>query len=266
MKVTSESLFHFTDSIENLENILKNKFYLTFCKEEFKLSTQLYSNYLPMISFCDIPLSLAKEQISNYGYYAIGMSKEWGISNRLNPVLYLESNSIIANDINNSRQELTKMNDIIVDVAKTSKFFPKGLIPITDNVTQIVDSYLNTLRFIKNYKGTLIRMEKTYHNYRFYDEREWRYIPEYRDKRVKPSIKYEEYQAYRGDSKEKPLIKTINIQFKAKDIRYLIVNSNSDIPRLIRAIKSSNNLVDNSDEADILATNITTIEQLNNDF
>ena len=79
-------------------------------------------------------------------------------------------------------------------------------------------------------------------------------------------IKYEEYQTYRGDSKEKPLIKTINIEFKAKDIRYLIVNSNSDIPRLIRAIKSSNNLVDNSDEADILATNIITIEQLNNDF
>ena len=56
----------------------------------------------PMISFCDIPLSLAKTQIKSYGKYGIGMSKEWGITNKLNPVVYIESQSLLAFDIQKS--------------------------------------------------------------------------------------------------------------------------------------------------------------------
>jgi hypothetical protein len=69
------------------------------------LATKLYDNYFPMISFCDIPLALAKDQISKYGSYAIGLSKEWGISNQLNPVIYLESNSIIGFVVRMDRAE-----------------------------------------------------------------------------------------------------------------------------------------------------------------
>jgi hypothetical protein len=221
-----------------------------------------------MISFCDIPLSLAKDQILNYGSYAIGMSKEWGIANRLNPVLYVESNSIIASDINNSREEFKKNSTAFQDmITKKGKFIPfKEIKDLVNSLSQATNNWLNTLRFIKNYSGKLIRNKKTFDNYRFYDEREWRYVPEYNDKRIKPSIKDEEYRVYRGDSKAKPLIEAINLEFKAKDIKYLLVKSKEDIPRLIRTIKSTNNLVDNSDEADILATNIITIEQLDSDF
>lgn len=266
MKVTSDSLFHFTNSLQNLENILQNKFYLTYCKEEYYLAEQKYSSYFPMISFCDIPLSLAKDQISKYGNYAIGMSKEWGITNRLNPVLYVEKNSIIANDINNSRKELKSIAESIADVAKNGKFFPKGLLPVVKNVTNAVSNHRNTLRFIKNYRGDLIRGKRKYLNYRFYDEREWRYIPDINEKRVKASIQEKDYIEYRGKTKFKPFVKEINIDFRAPDIKYLIVKSKRDIPKLIRTIKSTKMLVDNSDEADILSTNIITIEQLNNDF
>jgi hypothetical protein len=219
-----------------------------------------------MISFCDIPLSLAKQHISKYGKFAIGLSKEWGITNRLNPVLYIESNSIIANDINNSRKEFSNMSKTLVEHVTSKKFFPKSLVPVLHNIIQTIYTYRNTLRFIKNYQGTLVRGKKKYLNYRFYDEREWRYVPEINDTRIKSYIKDAEYQTYRGTSKAKPFLREINIEFKAKDIKYLIVESNNDIPRLIKAIKSANNLVANSAEADILATKIITIEQLNNDF
>jgi hypothetical protein len=178
-----------------------------------------------MISFCDIPLSLAKEQISKYGGYAIGMSKEWGITNRLNPVLYVEKNSIIANDLNNSRKEFKSIAVSITEIVKNGKFVPKGLLPVVKNVTNAVDNYRNTLRFIKNYRGDLVRGKRKYPNYRFYDEREWRYIPDISDNRIKPSIQEKDYIEYRGKTRSKPLLKEINIDFRAPDIKYLIVKS-----------------------------------------
>jgi hypothetical protein len=70
------------------------------------LAGEGFHGYYPMISFCDLPLSLAKDQFSKYGNYAIGLSKEWGVANKLNPVIYIEQNSGIAHDLKNTRTEI----------------------------------------------------------------------------------------------------------------------------------------------------------------
>lgn len=69
------------------------KIQLTYCHEQYSLDYETHDSYYPMVSFCDIPLSLAKDQIEKYGSYAIGMTKEWGIKNSLNPVVYIEKDS-----------------------------------------------------------------------------------------------------------------------------------------------------------------------------
>src|ERR1017187_10890632 len=48
---------------------------------------------LPMTCFCDIPLSQIADHISFYGDYGIGMSKKWGLTKGLNPILYVNKGS-----------------------------------------------------------------------------------------------------------------------------------------------------------------------------
>jgi hypothetical protein len=99
MPVTSDSLFHFTKSLSALKGILIDKFKLSYCRENYQLDYQEHIGHYPMVTFCDIPLSLARDQIGKYGSYAIGLTKEWGIKNKLNPVVYLEKHSQLTKDI-----------------------------------------------------------------------------------------------------------------------------------------------------------------------
>jgi hypothetical protein len=91
-------------------------------------------------------------------------------------------------------------------------------------------------------------------------------VPALNDNRVKQSLNADQFKKYRGLSRSKPFIENINLPFTSDDIKYLIVKSNKDIPKLIKAIKSIDNLTKNSNGSDILTTKILTIEQLNNDF
>jgi hypothetical protein len=82
--ISSNTLFHFTDKRENLINILENEFRPHFCLENFNFFAH-DMNYregfeiaIPMVCFCDIPLSQARIHMKHYGEYGIGLSKEWG--------------------------------------------------------------------------------------------------------------------------------------------------------------------------------------------
>lgn len=266
--VSADSLFHFTLSLNNIKNILSKKFHLTYCKETIKFIDKTESFYFPMISFCDLPLSLAKEHINKYGCYGIGMSKKWGIEQRLNPVTYIESNSVLANDF---------INFISLGHDTFQVFHKESLKKVIDENTEL-KSFLNSIknksykaynfiRYVKNYKSDLNRKGKQTKNYKFYDEREWRYVPPARnDLNIELQMTEEEYKKYRGTSKQKPLIENFFLDFTANDVEYLIVKSGKDIPDLIRYIKSTEKLYSNSDEADILTTKILTVEQLKKDI
>lgn len=89
-KIYSTSYFHYTSSISKLEGILKEGFNAYYCKEQFKIDKEIKSFYIPMISFCDVPLSYI-QQIT-YGDYAIGMKSSWGNNNSLFPILYFSNN------------------------------------------------------------------------------------------------------------------------------------------------------------------------------
>ena len=86
-RLSANSLFHFTSSFDNIISILKNEFWPNY-NLECLFNSQLEIG-VPMVSFCDIPLSQVKNHSKYYGKYAIGMNKEWGTENSINPVFYL---------------------------------------------------------------------------------------------------------------------------------------------------------------------------------
>ena len=65
-RLSPDSLFHFTPSLDNLLGILDKTFYPRYCYEKFELSRHMTHSIewikkidaaLPMVCFCDIPLS-----------------------------------------------------------------------------------------------------------------------------------------------------------------------------------------------------------------
>ncbi len=93
MTLSTSSIFHFTNDKEKLKGILKTNFKVSYCKETLQFNNEGFIMHIPMVSFCDIPLSKAKNHIKSYGEYGIGLNKSWAVKNGLNPVLYFEIDS-----------------------------------------------------------------------------------------------------------------------------------------------------------------------------
>lgn len=113
--IISSSLIHFTKKLEYLQGIIENGFRYSYCKEEYPkalvynilnkdkpyfnpqnlLAPQKISGsvLIPMVSFCDIPLTRSKVHADKYGYYGVGIDRELArdIYPNLMPVQYVSS-------------------------------------------------------------------------------------------------------------------------------------------------------------------------------
>jgi hypothetical protein len=163
--ISSNTLFHFTNSADSLISIIKNGFYPKFCLEEISVYSVLKDENKeiasPMTCFCDLPLSQIDKHLDFYGKYGIGMSIEWGKSNGLSPILYVHDNSNILNLI----KQLGKRVYNVEPLDESSNLYDNAFVEI-----------IELCSYLKPYKGKMWRTNK-YESKKFYDEREWRYIP-----------------------------------------------------------------------------------------
>lgn len=83
-RISSQTLFNFTDTIEFLIDNLENGFYCHTTFEKLPYGKNGYR--VPMACFCDIPLSLIKEHFNWYGRYGIGIKKSYGRELGVKPV------------------------------------------------------------------------------------------------------------------------------------------------------------------------------------
>lgn len=179
MSVKSNTLFHFTPKMEYLESIIENGFFPRYCQEdrswlrkENPVTGSVYKKAVdalyPMICFCDIPLSKIDEHVKFYGEYGIGMTKEWGIENNLNPVWYISKKvdafpSLISDAIEAHEQLDSKHKDQ----------YQNSTFPVIDNnLFKIAHFVGRTITFVKPISGKMKGEEKA-----FDEESEWRFIP-----------------------------------------------------------------------------------------
>lgn len=259
MKINSNSIFHYTDSPEKIISILKSGFRPSYCKEEIHYGKTYLRYAIPMISFCDIPLTRVTDHVKKYGSYAIGLATEWATKNKLNPVLYIEKNSNLSTGLLKVLDfvQQGEWHNNIEDDEEFMEFY--------DNVFK---GSMNVIYFLKNYKGRLIR-NGTDQDYKFYDEREWRYVPSiaYTDADKYPDIYWEQdFLKLSTDFPKKPHFDKHVVKFTAADIKYLVVENETGISKIMNELRTIDNLYKNQSDYELLLTKFITLKQIEDDF
>lgn len=250
--LSSNTLFHFTDSIEKLFSILINDFYPRYSLEFYSLFFPKSSERaIPMVSFCDIPLSQVSNHSTVYGSYALGLSKSWGIKKNICPVIYVYKNSRISQMYEIIENELL-LNDNI-EISSDSKIA----------ITEIY-------RYLKPYEGRLWRNGKLQNKkVRFYDEKEWRFIPSYKSLhkyRVRGALSKDKYDdnSIRNDENKK--LEVLKLTFQPNDIKYIIVKNEKEILTMLDRVINIKRGKFTYEDVQLLTTRILTMEQILDDF
>jgi hypothetical protein len=269
---SANTLFHFMNKSEYLKSIIINRAIVPrYCMENIEyLNIHIGDISFKEVAilqkcFCDIPFhkltdnfqlngvgeaykSLNDEEKLNlmknnthpdyYGKYSIAFSKSWGENKNLQPVHYLNENSLYT-------VEFTNLFDSVL------------------NVDSIPDEYvsdiLNRLTFIKPIRGIMKRTIKRNNSENisiefcknFHDEKEWRYVP---NPTVLSAAKIERIIANPNILNLRAGIMEINdnltiekyrslwLEYNYDDIRYIIV------PDLHSRIDIINTIMDIPDE------------------
>jgi len=245
--IRTSSLFHYTD-YDILKKIIRTGLFPNYCAEDisFEQNNKQRGELIgvPMVSFCDIPLSRIDEFADRYSFCAIGLHKSWADNKAINPVFYAKDPSTLEafNTMTFIARQLQYKARTLDDTISFSPDF--------SNAEQVGFFYLskalreNTLPlfgYVKKYEGerqitgedgkqsTIIQNN--------YIENEWRYIiPE--SNTVKWLWGEQEYNSWRGDkTKPKPSpskeIKDHTLTFNVDDISFIIVETEEQVKEMI---------------------------------
>lgn len=262
--LSADTLFHFTNKLDILESILTNGFYPKYSLENLESYTQMDLAF-PMVCFCDIPLTQVNTHTSNYGEYAIGLEKTWGMKHNITPILYIHDNALTIRHILTISQELE--NSLKQDSIKHEK------IDSAHPLYPMINSVFNLILCTKPYEGK--QWEKGKRNFgntkiNFYNEREWRYLPTIDStKNIKPIIDSNEFKnSALRELYDKFLIENHKLLFTPTEIKYIIVSKNKEIPDMVEKVESIMKQKYALKDRDIklLITKITSMEQIRKDF
>lgn len=237
MAISSRNFFHFTNQIEYLLDILKNGFWPRYCKEYGWGNKCDFA--IPMVCFCDIPLSQISEHATFYGSWGVGVKPSWvKLHKDFTPVQYI---AISSNEYNFVNRLITTLKNGTID-----------------------DAGIKKLLLAKKVIGTAIGKSGKSSKKKFYDEREWRYVPsslEY-EKLIMPVKKKANFDT--NDCSK--LTEQIKLPIEPEYISYLIIPSERDRPKMIAGLQSIYGAERYKDILHILISRIVSLEQINDDF
>jgi len=253
-KISANTVFHFTN-IDALAGILQNGFYPSYSIEEYLTEDgPPFRLAFPMVCFCDIPLSQIADHIDQYGKYGIGVSKKWAIRKKLNPVLYLEKSSLLW------RRFESVLDQNYKDVVELGKLEVK-----VDSMIRDRDSLMYMFMHTKPYEGFYNRNGEQRYK-RFYDEREWRYVPDL--KRIDRDELFLSQNMLSEDviKKKNAILREHSLTFDPADIQYLILERESERMEMFSMLSELGSEKYGEGEIKILSSRIISAEQIKNDI
>lgn len=285
--INAATLFHFTTSFSTLKKILFSGIRFSYSVEN-PLECTNPGIAIPMVSFCDIPLSKTSRHARKYGAYCIGFNKEFLLelyNPILNPLIYLESNNLIQslNDLFSMQEKAYSqfMNNLL-SFASQPEVQEKAKNMSDEELKRYMNQILDKkgveehskLKFSKQFILGLLKPTYSNKGYCYFDEREWRAF--FMDDQNSPWI-------WDCESLSKKDKKSLNLNIEASDdgfitipndwfhmINYIIVNKESQILPLIHFIKNAKSLFGNDklldDQRLFLISRITSFERLNADI
>lgn len=243
MQARSDSLFHFTKSLDFLKGILQNGFQPRYSLEDTSLFGQVdYIGY-PMVCFCDIPMSRISDHTAFYGEYGIGMTKEWGRKNNLHPLLYAASNGALVR----VASKIFSLTDYQSDDDSKVKSIRH----------ELLHQYFELTPMIKPVSGKMIVggevVEKD-----FSQENEWRYVPDHINLLFKNN--FDELKA-----EENAKMFDRSLRFLPSDVKYIFVKADHEIPAIFDFIQTQLGAFPMND-IKVLISRIVSLETLARDL
>lgn len=254
--ISSDTLFHFTEDFDTVISILKEGFRPHYSLEDLGLyltsivsKENIFGRAFPMVCFCDIPLSQIRDHMKKYGHYGIGLSKAWGISKKVSPVIYTHRKSVIT--------------DIILQIRKDNQGDMGGTKVGNNDKNR---TFLHVLSFIKAYNGLLHKGGDKWENVCFYNEREWRFVPPPTDNLDDFMITQERYSDPSFmDGQNRALGERMRLCFNPPDIKYIIVRHHVQVIQMIEKLEQIGRHY-NSDDKRWISSTVIAAEQIEEDF
>ena len=244
---SANTFFHFVNKFNYLNEMISDKkIYPRYCKESLEyLDLDIKNISVAMKCFCNIPLHMVQAHKKEYGTYCIGLTKEWGLRNNLQPVIYYNQESSFYNSIRksyNAAMQYSSDDDVLADIGEMTNYVFKYMKPV-------IGRDLKTKR-IKD----------------FTDEKEWGYVPEIN------GLDFGEIIVEENVINHQNIIESYNkiikdkgyyLQFDYEDIKYIFVNNDSQRKNMIKRIKK---LDCTQEEKDLLITKICIWKEMEGDF
>jgi hypothetical protein len=246
MRPKSNTLFHFTKSPQTLKHVLRDGFWPRYCLEDVGWLGYSKFEYIayPMVCFCEIPLSRIAEHVDFYGEFGLGLTREWAETQGLNPVFYTARSSQIAKAFR--------------EVSNNASFLTDG-----DKQAAAYSTARYLLAHAKPTSGKMLLNGEPVDKV-FYQESEWRYVPR--------SPKFTDYLG-QSSFEDPGKIEAANqltkmhamLQFSPRDIRYVFVKEDSDIPDMVDFIYTQMRHLIASDQQ-MLMSRVVSLESLRDDL
>ncbi len=265
--INASSLFHFTKEKETLKSILRNGLRYSYSFESIpaqitanvtnptnpNIVEKNYKNNkvgvaIPMISFCDIPITRASTHMRRYGKYMIGLDKklltEW-YKSTINPVLYIHSNNL-----NDAFVDLSKVyaDTYSNEIKQIFSLAQQGKTLESPELKDIVKTACLRKFFILFIYGLIKPIYNQHTGQCYYDEREWRaFHPDNTtDTYWKWEITKEDYDENQDEWNKELEKSTENYIILEEDllrdaITHIVVSKESEIPNFIKFIMETPN-------------------------
>lgn len=243
MNPRASSLFHFTKSKEVLFEIFRHGFWPRYCLEDIEWHGNKDYDFVafPMVCFCDIPLTRISEHVNFYGSFGIGLTKDWGKKNDLNPIMYFTGSNPILKSIKSLTAQVQGSDQSEVGLK---------------NVRHI-------LAHSKPISGRMIIAGEPVIK-EFYQETEWRFVPI--NENVNDHLSKEKFEDTKSLSEHNEITaEHCRLKFVPSDVRHIFVPNDSDIPEIVNFIQTE---LDSYPSADlkVLITRIVSLESISQDL